>query len=251
MTTARGCGWATSVQGGAGWLDIPSGGLGSGNSTVLYKVAPNTGPAARTATLSVGGQTIAVTQEALQVSSLALNPTGVYGSKTSTGTVTLNAPAPAGGAVVTLTSSNTAVATVPASVTVAAGATSQTFSVTTQPVAASTSVNISAAYGATRTAALTVNPAAAAPSGLTATASSSSRIELKWIDQSNNESGFRIERCEGLNCTNFVEITTVRSNTTSYRNTGLLSRRTYGYRVRAYNFNGNSVYSNIAYATTR
>ena len=43
----------------------------------------------------------------------------------------------------------------------------------------------------------------------------------------------------------------VKSNTTTYRNTSLGSRRTYRYRVRAYNASGNSVYSNIAAATTK
>ena len=58
------------------------------------------------------------------MSSVSLNPTSVTGGASSTGTVTLSSAAPAGGAVVTLGSSNTAAATVPGSVTVAAGATS-------------------------------------------------------------------------------------------------------------------------------
>src|SRR5207249_2180810 len=55
------------------------------------------------------------------ISSVSLNPTSVLGGNPSTGTVTLNAAAPAGGAVVALGSSNTSVATAPTSVTVAAG----------------------------------------------------------------------------------------------------------------------------------
>jgi hypothetical protein len=58
------------------------------------------------------------------------------GGASAQGTATLTAAAPAGRAVITLSSSNTAVATVPASVTVAAGSTSATFTVTTQAVAA-------------------------------------------------------------------------------------------------------------------
>ena len=93
------------------------------------------------------------------VSSLSLSPTSVTGGGSSTGTVTLNAPAPAGGAQVALSSSDPA-ATTPASVTVAAGATSATFSVATGAVAVSTPVTISASYGgATQTASLTVLPA--------------------------------------------------------------------------------------------
>jgi len=71
----------------------------------------------------------------------------------------LTGAAPAGGAVVTLSSSNTNVARTPSSVTVAAGATSATFTVSTSVVLASTTVSISGAYGgATRSASLTVTP---------------------------------------------------------------------------------------------
>jgi hypothetical protein len=94
------------------------------------------------------------------LSTVALSPTSVVGGATSTGTVTLTAPAPTGGAVVTLSSSNAA-ATVPASATIAAGATSATFAVTTSAVTTSTSAIVTATYsGASQTATLTVNPAA-------------------------------------------------------------------------------------------
>src|SRR5262249_4387679 len=76
----------------------------------------------------------------------------------------------AGGAVVTLSSSNTTVAGVPASVTVAAGATSANFSITTTGVTAATSVTIGGSFGGvSRTATLTVNPSA--PPAQTATLS--------------------------------------------------------------------------------
>jgi N-acetylneuraminic acid mutarotase len=80
------------------------------------------------------------------LSSFTLNPTSVRGGSASTGTVTLSAPAPSGGASVTLVSSNTSAATVPASIIVPAGATSASFSVTTSLVTRPTSVVISAAY---------------------------------------------------------------------------------------------------------
>jgi hypothetical protein len=91
------------------------------------------------------------------LSSLTLNPTSVIGGlQTSTGTVTLSAPAPAGGATVALSSSNGA-ARVPSSVFVPAGATSATFTVNTSIVLLSTSATISASYnGTTRTAGLSV-----------------------------------------------------------------------------------------------
>lgn len=97
---------------------------------------------------------------AVSLASLTLNPTSVKGGTPSQGTVSLSGPAPAGGAVVSLSSSNTAVATVPSSVLIAAGATSATFTVTTFAVTATSSVTISASYaGVTKTAVLTVIPA--------------------------------------------------------------------------------------------
>jgi probable HAF family extracellular repeat protein len=94
------------------------------------------------------------------LSSLTLSPNSVTGGNPSTGTATLTSAAPAGGQLVTLSSSNTAVATVPAGVTIAAGATSGNFAVTSVAATASTNVTISATSGgATRTAVLTVAPA--------------------------------------------------------------------------------------------
>lgn len=94
---------------------------------------------------------------AVTLSSLTLNPASVIGGlQSSTGTVTLSAPAPAGGATVALASSIGA-ASVPSSVTVPAGATSATFTVDTSIVIVATSATISAAYNnATQTATLSV-----------------------------------------------------------------------------------------------
>ena len=89
-----------------------------------------------------------------------------------------------------------------------------------------------------------------APSGLAATAVSSTQINLAWADNSNNEDGFRIERCKGSSCTNFAEIATVGAGVSTYPNTGLTKNTTYRYRVRAFNAGGSSAYSNIASATT-
>jgi hypothetical protein len=101
---------------------------------------------------------------AASLSSLTVNPSSVVGGNASTGTVTLSSAAPAGGALVSLSSSDAGVASVPASVTVAAGATSATFTVGTTTVAAATPVTITAAYnGVTRTATLTVGPASSGP----------------------------------------------------------------------------------------
>jgi hypothetical protein len=93
------------------------------------------------------------------LSTLSLSPTSVAGGSPSTGTVTLNAAAPDGGAAVSLsvTSSST---TVPASIIVPAGATSASFSISTSPVTETTFSAITGSYGGVaRTAVLTLNPA--------------------------------------------------------------------------------------------
>src|SRR3989441_94118 len=91
------------------------------------------------------------------ISSVSVNPTSVFGGSLSTGTVTLSAPAPAGGAVVALSADPSNVATVPPSVTVAPGAASADFTVSTSLVTGSIAVTISALYGgASSSAVLTV-----------------------------------------------------------------------------------------------
>ena len=93
------------------------------------------------------------------LNAVSVSPTSVTGGNSATGTVTLTAAAPSGGALVSLSSSNTAIAVVPASVTVAAGATTATFAVATFAVNGNTSATITAAYnGTTRTATLTATP---------------------------------------------------------------------------------------------
>jgi len=89
-----------------------------------------------------------------------------------------------------------------------------------------------------------------APSGLSAQAVSSSQINLAWSDNSSNESGFRIERCQNSGCGSFQEIAVVGANVAAYSSLGLASETTYAFRVRAYNNDGNSSYSNTAEGTT-
>ena len=105
---------------------------------------------------------------AMAAPGINLNPSTVNGGQvTTSNTVTLSVPAPASGAVVTLTSSNPAAAAVPASITVPSGAVTGTFSITTTAVTAPTGVTISASYsGLSQSATLTVMPSAAVLSGV-------------------------------------------------------------------------------------
>jgi hypothetical protein len=93
--------------------------------------------------------------------------------------------------------------------------------------------------------------APAAPDTLVATAVSTSQINLTWVDKSTNESGFKIERCTGANCsTGFSQIGTAVANATSYSDMGLTEGTAYTYRVRATNTGGDSANSATATATT-
>ena len=133
---------------------------GATSATFTITTTPVSGATAVNISGSYGGVTKSsnLTVNPITLSSLSLSPSSVTGGNTSTGTVTLNGPAPGGGASVTLSSSNTAVAPVPAAVTVPEGATSVTFTVTTTPVSGATVVNISGSYGGvTRSSNLTVN----------------------------------------------------------------------------------------------
>jgi transcriptional regulator CtsR len=88
-----------------------------------------------------------------------------------------------------------------------------------------------------------------APSSLGATAVSSTQINLTWIDNSTNETGFKVERKTGAGGT-YAQIATPGANATSYSDTTVSPSTTYYYRVRAYNGTGDSAYSNEANATT-
>jgi len=91
-----------------------------------------------------------------------------------------------------------------------------------------------------------------APNNLTASAASATSINLSWTDNSNNETGFKLERSPtgtGNTWSQIPNASTVITGTT-YSNTGLTANTVYYYRVRATSANGDSTYSNIANATT-
>jgi YD repeat-containing protein len=91
-----------------------------------------------------------------------------------------------------------------------------------------------------------------APSGLSATATSSSQISLTWTASTDNVgvTGYLVERCQGASCTGFAQIATPAA--TSYSDSSLTASTSYSYRVRATDAAGNlSSYSGTASATTQ
>src|SRR6185503_18014533 len=109
--------------------------------------------------------------------------------------------------------------------------------------------NISGDSAFSNTASATTAPTIpAAPTGLGATATSSSTITLTWADHSTNESGFKIERALGAGA--FSPVITVGANVTTYADSGLTASTSYSYRVAATNISGDSAFSNTASATT-
>lgn len=86
------------------------------------------------------------------------------------------------------------------------------------------------------------------PTSLTASAASASQINLTWLDNSSNESGFQIERStDGVT---FSQVASVGVGVKAYSNTGLTGSTAYTYRVRAFNALGSSDPTNNASATT-
>jgi hypothetical protein len=89
----------------------------------------------------------------------------------------------------------------------------------------------------------------AAPAGLTASAVSTSRIDLGWTDRATNESSFIMARATNGGGP-YVDIATLPANSTNYSNTNLAPNTTYYYVVRAVNAVGASTNSIPASATT-
>ncbi len=89
------------------------------------------------------------------------------------------------------------------------------------------------------------------PTGLTATAASTSQVNLAWTDNSQTEEGYKIER-KPQGGTSYTQIASVGPNVTTYTDSsGLSPSATYSYRVMAFNTAaGNSSYSNEASVTT-
>lgn len=78
---------------------------------------------------------------------------------------------------------------------------------------------------------------------------SSSRIDLKWRDRSNNETRFEVQR--GTLGSTWQLIATLNSGSEQYTDNGLASNQTYAYRIRACHPWACSVWSKTTWAKTK
>ncbi len=91
-----------------------------------------------------------------------------------------------------------------------------------------------------------------APSSLTATALNTTEIRLNWIDNTGTEDGFKIYKCIGSGCSEYVLLTTVPANTVTYIDNTLCKNTTAKYKVTAYKDGSwETDFSNEASATTQ
>ncbi|MEJ0086684.1 MAG: fibronectin type III domain-containing protein [Pseudomonadota bacterium] len=106
-------------------------------------------------------------------------------------------------------------------------------------------------YSNTASATTQDNAAPTVPTGLSATAASSTQINLNWNAATDNVGvvAYHIERCQGAGCTNFAEMSS--TSITSWSDTGLLDATAYRYQIRARDAVPNySAYSAVAAAST-
>jgi probable HAF family extracellular repeat protein len=136
------------TSGGTGWSGLTATGINDSGAIVGYGTYKGN---------TQGFLLLPVTP--IFPASVSFKPGSVTGGGSSTCTVTLNGPAPAGGQVVTLASSDPSVASVPSTLTIKAGFISKSFTVKPEPVASVDNVTVSATYQSTTvSSSLTVLP---------------------------------------------------------------------------------------------
>jgi len=91
-----------------------------------------------------------------------------------------------------------------------------------------------------------LNSSLPAPSGLAATVVSSSQVDLTWTDNSDNETGFSLERSVGGAA--FDQIATLAADATWYSDTSVPDGSVVQYRIQAIDDTSTSAYSNVAQA---
>ena len=126
-------------------------GIGAGAMSASFAIT--TGTVASTTTANVTATYDGVSRSAsltvqpaapAMLATLSLQPSKVVGGSRATGSIALTAPAPAGGLVVSLASSNPSYATVPSGVSIGGGASSATFPIDTATTRKNRNVTISA-----------------------------------------------------------------------------------------------------------
>jgi hypothetical protein len=92
VTALTACAWTAASN--AAWIAVTSGSSGKGNGTVNYSVSTNTSPSARTATMTIAGQTFTVTQGGgSSTCTYLLSPTSrSHGPGAETGSFSVTAP---------------------------------------------------------------------------------------------------------------------------------------------------------------
>jgi hypothetical protein len=105
-----------------------------------------------------GSKTVVLTVGAIQINSLTVYPTSLYGGVgNAVGLIYLTQSAPSGGAVVALASSDPAL-TVPATITIPQGSTYALFTITSHAVSENATVTITATLNNAKTGTITVRP---------------------------------------------------------------------------------------------
>lgn len=85
----------------------------------------------------------------------------------------------------------------------------------------------------------------AAPTDVTAAAASYNSINVSWVDNSNNETGFEVYRSTSAAGT-YTIIGATGANVTTLKDSALAPQTTYYYKVKAVNQNGNSGFHKLA-----
>lgn len=79
------------------------------------------------------------------------------------------------------------------------------------------------------------------------------QVTATWDDNCNAplciEDGFRMERCEGMNCANFQPLANIGRDVLIYIDSNVELGKSYGYRLKAFRETIESTYSNSAYIT--
>ena len=97
---------------------------------------------------------------------------------------------------------------------------------------------------------ITAEAIPSAPSNLQAVSASANQINLTWVDNSSDETEFRLEIRTSTGT--FQDVgTAIPPNVTGAQVHGLAPATTYFFRIKARNASGDSTYSNVASATTQ